>query len=73
MLEVSKHRTEKEGSMALLEALNSERNPWPFVEIVASGDRNGHRLLLASVFKPAGNSVSAISRGQLVNINNKKN
>ena len=44
VLEVSKHRTEKEGSMALLEALNSERNPWPFVEFVASRDRNGRRL-----------------------------
>ena len=34
----------KEGSMALLEALNSERNPWPFVKFVASRDRNGRRL-----------------------------
>ena len=41
VLEVRKQRTEKEGSMALLEALNSERNPWPFV---ASRDRNGRRL-----------------------------
>ena len=37
----AKHRTEKEGSMALLEALRSERNSWPFVEFVASRDRNG--------------------------------
>ena len=44
VLEVSKHRTLKQGSMALLEALNSERNPWPFVEFVAYRDCNGCRL-----------------------------
>ena len=45
---------------------------WRLWRLETVMDTGFEALLLASVFKPAGNSVSAISRGQLVNINNKK-